>query len=404
MTAFPLVDPAHFRQVLGQYPTGVVVVTAVTADGLPIGMTVGSFTSVSLDPPLVAFLPDKKSASWAALRGAGDRFAVNVLGADQEGICRAIATRKTDKFNGIGWEDSPLGNPVIDGSVAFIDCTVHAVVDAGDHDIVLGRVHHLSVVNNAYPLLFFRGGYGSFRPMSLAANDADLVDQLRLIDLARPHMEELAWELDIEVTAAALNVDEIVLATAAGRVNTAEVPTRVGQRAPFVPPIASVFAAFGGEAAEARWLANLPGAVSADQVAEYRTVPQRIRDRGYAIALGHGRGAHLETAVHPDRMPNGTRSERRKAIMSVAAGFNPPGLARDGVYELRSLSAPVIHPDGSLAFALTMWGPAGTVDGATVERYAARLTAVAARASASLQSYADAEGASAPSPLVRPAL
>lgn len=163
------IDGAHFRKVLGQYPTGVVVVTAIAADGAPLGMAVGSFTSVSLEPPLVAYVPDKKSSSWKALRESGDLFCINVLGADQEDVCRAVATSKERKFDGIAWRPSATGMPVLSGAVAYIDCTVHDIHDAGDHDIVVGRVHDLDVnAAAASPLLFFRGGYGSF-----SARDAD---------------------------------------------------------------------------------------------------------------------------------------------------------------------------------------------------------------------------------------
>ena len=220
-------------------------------------MTVGSFTSVSLDPPLVAFLPDKKSGSWRAIRASGDRFCVNILSAEQEGVCRAIAARKTDKFDGIPWRPSPSGSPVIAGAVAFVDCTIENVHDAGDHDIVVGRVGHLDVENASHPLLFFRGGYGSFIPLSLAAGDADLLDQLRLVDLARSPMEELAAEFDTELIAMTLVRDQLVLAAAAGRARTGVAPTRVGVRAPFMPPIGSVFAAWGGDQVLQRWLAQL---------------------------------------------------------------------------------------------------------------------------------------------------
>ncbi|GAA0951296.1 flavin reductase family protein [Actinocorallia libanotica] len=157
------VESSRFRQVLGRYPTGVVVVTALDETGTAIGMVVGSFTSVSLDPPLVAFLPDKGSSSWRALRASGDRFCVNVLSADQEDVCRAVATRKTDKFHDIGWRPSPAGNPVIDGAAAWIDCVTEQVHDAGDHHIVVGRVLVLDA-GDGDPLLFYRGGYGSFAP------------------------------------------------------------------------------------------------------------------------------------------------------------------------------------------------------------------------------------------------
>ncbi|MEV0666483.1 flavin reductase family protein [Actinomadura luteofluorescens] len=163
-TGAPVIDPDRFRHVLGHYPTGVVVVTALDPSGTAIGMTVGSFTSVSLDPPLVAFLPDKGSSSWRALRASGERFCVNVLAAGQEDVCRAVAVRKTDKFHDIGWRPSPAGNPVIDGAVAWIDCVTEQLHDAGDHHIVVGRVTHLQAGDEETPLLFHRGAYGSFNP------------------------------------------------------------------------------------------------------------------------------------------------------------------------------------------------------------------------------------------------
>ncbi|MEU5994817.1 flavin reductase family protein [Spirillospora sp. NPDC047418] len=159
-----LIDPTRFRRVLGHYPTGVVVVTALDPAGAAIGMTVGSFTSVSLDPPLVAFLPDKGSSSWRALRESGERFCVNVLSAAQEDVCRAVAMRKTDKFHDIGWHPSPAGNPVIDGAVAWIDCVTEQLHDAGDHQIVVGRVLNLQVSEGEPPLLFHQGAYGTFTP------------------------------------------------------------------------------------------------------------------------------------------------------------------------------------------------------------------------------------------------
>jgi len=158
------IDPTRFRQVLGHYPTGVVVVTALDASGTALGMTVGSFTSVSLDPPLVAFMPDKGSSSWRALRESGDRFCVNVLSAAQEAVCRAVAMRKTDKFHDIGWRPSPAGHPVIDGAVAWIDCATEQLHDAGDHHIVVARVEHLQAGDGNPPLLFHQGAYGTFAP------------------------------------------------------------------------------------------------------------------------------------------------------------------------------------------------------------------------------------------------
>lgn len=154
-------DNATFRRVLGHYPTGVCVVTAVEADGTPIGMVVGSFTSVSLDPPLVAFFPDRKSSSWPRIEKVG-KFCVNVLAADQQDLCRRFATPGTDKFAGVTHRTSANGSPILDGVVAWIDCDLDVVHEAGDHFIVLGRVVALEVEGPGAPLLFLRGAYGAF--------------------------------------------------------------------------------------------------------------------------------------------------------------------------------------------------------------------------------------------------
>jgi 3-hydroxy-9,10-secoandrosta-1,3,5(10)-triene-9,17-dione monooxygenase reductase component len=159
----PEIDSATFRRVLGHYPTGVCVVTAIDADGATSGMVVGSFTSVSLCPPLVAFLPDKSSTSWPRIERAG-RFCVNVLASDQGDLCRVFVAKSKNKFEGVAHRVSANGSPVLDNVVAWIDCTLEAVYEAGDHYIVLGRVRELDIARPDQPLLFFRGRYGSFVP------------------------------------------------------------------------------------------------------------------------------------------------------------------------------------------------------------------------------------------------
>ena len=153
-------DTAQFRQVLGHFPTGVTVVTAAPATG-PVGLAVGSFASVSLDPPLVAFFPDRGSSSWPQIEAAGS-FCVNILAEDQEVVCRRFATKGDDKFAGLGWRPTRSGAPLLDGVLAWIDCDIEVVYDAGDHEICLGRVRELAVERENGPLLFYRGGYGRF--------------------------------------------------------------------------------------------------------------------------------------------------------------------------------------------------------------------------------------------------
>lgn len=161
MTTITTIDSATFRHVLGHYPTGVCVVTAVDPEGGAVGMVVGSFTSVSLDPPLVAFFPDKKSASWPRIERAG-RFCVNVLASDQQDLCNRFAAKGDDKFVGLAYSLSTNGSPVLGDVVAWIDCNLHAVYEAGDHFIALGEVVELQTVRANKPLLFFQGKYGEF--------------------------------------------------------------------------------------------------------------------------------------------------------------------------------------------------------------------------------------------------
>lgn len=161
MSAAVSFDNATFRRVLGHYPTGVCVVTAVEADGAPTGMVVGSFTSVSLEPPLVAFFPAKSSGSWPRIQAVG-KFCVNVLASDQRALCGQIAGPGPDKFAGIAHRVSANGSPILDDVVAWIDCSLEAVHEAGDHYIVLGRVVALEVERPGKPLLFFQGSYGEF--------------------------------------------------------------------------------------------------------------------------------------------------------------------------------------------------------------------------------------------------
>lgn len=151
-----------FRDVLGRYCSGVTVVTTV-ADGAPTGMTCQSFTSVSLDPPLVAFLPTRSSRAFAAIQRTG-HFCVNILAADQAALSNQMASSGDDKFNDVTWQPTPdTGSPRIDGIVGHVDCSVHAVHEAGDHYIVIGRVLALEPGEAEAPLLYYRGGYHTTR-------------------------------------------------------------------------------------------------------------------------------------------------------------------------------------------------------------------------------------------------
>lgn len=175
----PVIAADMFRNVLSHYPTGVSIVTADVPEAGPVGMVVGTFTSLSLEPPLVSFMPAKSSTSWPKIQSSG-AFCVNVLGVNQGELCRQFAARGGKKFEGVDWSPSATGSPVLSGVMAWVDCRIEQVFDSGDHQIVVGRVVDLRVESNELPMTFLRGGYGQVHlpPSPSAAgesgDDADM--------------------------------------------------------------------------------------------------------------------------------------------------------------------------------------------------------------------------------------
>ncbi len=160
----PALDPRVFRDVLGQFCTGITIITTVH-DGQPVGFACQSFAALSLDPPLVLFCPTKVSRSWAAIEASG-HFCVNILGEDQQHVSARFGSREPDKFAGVDWQPGVLGSPVLTGGPAHIECLVHSVHDGGDHFVVFGAVESLSEAPKVppRPLLFYRGQYTGIEP------------------------------------------------------------------------------------------------------------------------------------------------------------------------------------------------------------------------------------------------
>jgi len=157
-TAAGLGVSERFRQVLGHFCTGVTVITTMDADGLA-GFACQAFTALSLDPPLVLFCPSRSSVTWQRIARSG-HFCVNVLTESQRELARVFGTQGVDKFAGVSWSASGTGAPILDGVLTWVGCTVAAVHDAGDHNVVVGRVAELGPARAGEPLLFYRGRYG----------------------------------------------------------------------------------------------------------------------------------------------------------------------------------------------------------------------------------------------------
>lgn len=154
----PAFDTRAFRNALGGFATGVTVVTAMAADGTPVGLTVSSFNSVSLDPPLVLWSLTADSPSKEVFANAS-HFAVNVLAADQEDISNRFASRIEDKFDGVVWQPGQGGAPVLEGLCASFECAAHACHPGGDHLIFIGRVERYAQDSSRAPLVFQGGRY-----------------------------------------------------------------------------------------------------------------------------------------------------------------------------------------------------------------------------------------------------
>jgi flavin reductase (DIM6/NTAB) family NADH-FMN oxidoreductase RutF/DNA-binding IclR family transcriptional regulator len=378
-------DPSNsnwFRQVLGQYPTGVCAITAIEPDGSPTGFVVGSFTSVSLSPPLVAFFPDKSSTSWPKIERA-KKFCVNILGADHEELCRRFAAKNVDRFEGVRWRPASTGSPIIEGVVAWIDCDLDEVIEAGDHYIVLGRVKELDVEESSLPLLFFQGGYGRFSPLSLAASNirGTLTEQLREVDIVRPEMERLAGELSARCLATARTEDALAVTASAGSANTTAAATLVGLRLPFAQPTGSVFAAWMDEAELERYLSSVE---DADVRAAQRERIGLVRTRGYSVGLINEAQRTFATvldqlAEDPEAM---SHEDLHGLIQDLA--YDPVELTPEAKSEIRSITVPVFRADGTVALAFSLYGFPKPSSSGGIDEYIEACTTAARLATARL--------------------
>jgi flavin reductase (DIM6/NTAB) family NADH-FMN oxidoreductase RutF len=159
-------DPAQFRRACARFATGITVSTALAADGTPHGFTANSFTSVSMEPPMVLICVDHRANVLRHFEQA-THFGVNILAEDQEALSVRFAERGLDRFVGIDWHTGMTGVPLLDGALARFECATRQTMTAGDHTIILGEVLHAEWQEGA-PLLYFAGGYHTAQPRKRA--------------------------------------------------------------------------------------------------------------------------------------------------------------------------------------------------------------------------------------------
>lgn len=349
------IDPQHMRHVLGSYPTGVAIVTGRAADGSPLGMVVGTFNSVSMDPPLVSFMPMKSSWTFSALRES-PTFCVNIMAADQEDVCGAFM-RQGDKFEGVKWHESSSGAPILDGVTAWVECEWSDVIDAGDHYFVLGAVRDLATERNCLPLLFFQRGYGRFTPGSLMASDyRTLAAAIRTAERGRHEMEMLAAELGVEVSLLAPLGDEFAFVATASS-GGASHSTMPGTRLPFVPPLGSLMVGHPGAPSPQEWLDRIPrDSKESRDAAEIQL--RRVQERGWSVTLSGDLDSYtLDELVDAFSAPERTPENEQRlldALRRMRDYHEPARIDTDGIYDPLQLSVPVHDPDGSVVMVLRL--------------------------------------------------
>ncbi|MGI5132425.1 flavin reductase family protein [Pseudonocardia sp. CA-107938] len=382
----PPIDALRYREVMGHYPTGVTVVTGIADDGEPVGMVVGTFTSVSLDPPLVAFLPTRASRTFARLRTARS-FCINVLAHDQVELCRTMSSPAPGKFANVEWRASPTGAPVIAGAVAHVHCAPQRAVEAGDHFIQLCEVESMEVHRQVTPLLFFQGGYGGFSPHGMTAGgDADLISGIRLADLARPQIEVLARDLACEA-AVLVAVNEFELTTAAtAHGGSAVMRELLGERLPMKPPLGEAYAAWASDEAAARWLRMV--GKDPDRLEAHRRRLAAIRARGYAAWQIASRDQADVAAMMVEYAAGDLTPARERALLARMAESMPSldtaDFADEQDYDIGGLMAPVLGKDGNVVLLLRLAQLPTPTSGEQIKRWAADLRTAAAQVEASL--------------------
>lgn len=368
-------DPKLFREVMGHYPTGVAVVTGRGPDGEILAMVVGTFSSVSLDPPLVSFMPMKTSRTFQKLRTC-DSLCINILGGEQQAEMLAIAQRWENKLDGIDWYPSPSGDPILRNSISWIDTTIADVVEAGDHWIVLCAVQDLQVTNAVSPLLFFQGGYGSFAGLEAASRMShEILPAIHAAHHASDPLKDLAYSIGCEVSVfAAISDDEF--ATVFSELSADA--TREGglaSRVPLVPPIGDSYLFDKPEELQERWVNKLKNPSE-----EIRELHQRrlafMREHGYLLAfLPEGGSAAYEQMIRATQeykkvslTPMEERS-LRETIGSTPLDYEPRELVAEETYNVGSIVFPVKDPAGQYTMTLRLAQLPTGVSGEVVQQW-----------------------------------
>lgn len=308
---------AWWRAVLGEYPTGVSLVTTRDSEGEPAGMIVGSFVAVSEDPALIGFFAGTHSSTLPQIVASG-HFTVSVLTDSHEGFCRIFTQKAADRWTAAQFEESATGSPRLVDAVVWFEASIESVHPYGDHSFVVGRVTELGTgPGGKLPLLFRRAGYGTFAAPSATYDARAFMERLRWVSMVERDIQALADELDVEITVNTQLGDSVVtLASVDPRASTGSYEN-VGASHPWAAPIASVFAAWAPDATRHAWeeaSRHLTGSVNRPLIERLLSA---VRARGYAIA---GDRQMTERFLHLARQRSADRDSLAELWEEIAAG------------------------------------------------------------------------------------
>ncbi|WP_166462776.1 flavin reductase family protein [Amycolatopsis acidicola] len=334
-----------WKTVLGEFPTGVTLISSVDVRGEPVAMVVGTFTAVSQDPPLVGFFPGRESGTFPRIADAG-RFTASVLGDGHEELCRAVAKKDADRFAKGAWVTGEAGIPRPAGALAWFDADITQVTSLGDHSLAVGKVTAFGVGNgdSGLPLLFLRGGYGRFAAPGTDLDPARLARRLAIIENGQGTLDALARRIGRRVRVSGVAGDSVV---ALGGASPRPAKPLRAAVFPFAAPFGSVFVAWDDERRRT-WTENSRHLVGAVDRAAIGSVLERTRARGYGISTGFGIARRFEG------LAGGSTAARGSFVnlwRELAAAASP---AAGDPAEITSIQVPVFGPAGSVELALVL--------------------------------------------------
>jgi flavin reductase (DIM6/NTAB) family NADH-FMN oxidoreductase RutF len=376
------VDPKVFREVMGHYPTGVAVVTGRAQNGEILALVVGTFSSVSLDPPIVSFMPMKSSRTFERLRTC-DSLCINILGGEQQAEMLAIAQRRENKLDGIDWYPSPSGDPILRNSIAWIDTTIGEIVEAGDHWIALCDVKDLQVTNAVAPLLFFQGGYGSFAGEEQTSRlSHEILPAINAAHDSADSLKALAKSIGCEVAVfAAISDDEMATVFSELAADATE-ERRFASRFPLVPPIGDSYFFDKSPELQERWLNKLKNA-SEEVTERHRRRMEFMQEHGYLLAfLPEENSSAYEQMIRASeeykkaKLTPAEERSIRETIGSTPVDYEPQEVLDSKVYHVGSIVLPVKDPSGRYTMTLRLAQLPSSATGAKVQVWIGEAKAV----------------------------